>query len=150
MSAPPLVLIIEDNESDVLLFERAVTSLARPFAFRSAFDGVDAIRQLSETDPIPSLILLDLKLPRKSGLEVLEWRNGSARAREIPTVVLTSSSEAGDIRSAFRLGVRAYVVKPVGFERLRALVGAVAGYLDNPKGGPEASLRGFLTPRPSL
>ena len=154
MSARPLVLLIEDNESDVLLFERAVAGLKRPFPFRSISDGVDAIRYLSDPDrarhPLPSLVLLDLKLPRKSGLEVLEWKNGSEAARDIPFVVLTSSSEAGDIRTAFRLGVRGYVVKPVGYDRLRALVGAVSDFVENPRGGPEASFRGFLTSRPSL
>ena len=149
MSAPPSVLLVEDNESDVLLFERAAAALDRPFRFRVAIDGLDAIRALSEPEP-PSLVLLDLKLPRKSGLEVLEWRNGQNGLRDIPIVVLTSSSEAGDIRAAFRLGVRAFVVKPVGFEQLRALVGAVARFAHDPKAGPEASLRGFLTPRPSL
>ncbi|HEX7896545.1 MAG TPA: response regulator [Planctomycetota bacterium] len=154
MSARPLVLLIEDNESDVLLFERAVAGNERPFPFTVAFDGVDAIRYLSDADrtrhPLPGLILLDLKLPRKSGLEVLEWKTERADLKDIPVVVLTSSSELDDIRGAFRLGVRAYVVKPVGFDQLRSLVGAISGYLDNLPGGPDASLRGFLTPRPSL
>jgi len=154
MTAPPLVLLIEDNESDVMLFERAVAGSERPFPFQVAFDGVDAIRYLSDTDrirhPLPSLILLDLKLPLKSGLEVLEWRNGRPELQDIPIVVLTSSSEVDDIVTAFRLGVKAYLVKPVGFDQLRTLVGAIGGYLLNLPGGPEPVLSPFLTPRPSL
>ena len=158
MSPTPLVLLIEDNESDVLLFDRAVAGSARPFAYHVAFDGVDAIHYLAgeapyadrTRHPLPSLVLLDLKLPRKSGLEVLEWRHSSPQLRDIPIVVLTSSSEIEDIRSAFRLGVKAYVVKPVGFDQLRTLVGAVAGYLANLPAGPDTALSGFLTPRPSL
>ena len=151
MNARPLVLLIEDNESDVLLFERAVSGTERPFPFRVAFDGVDAIRDLSEADlPRPALILLDLKLPRKSGLEVLEWKNGRQDLLNIPVVVLTSSSELDDIRVSFRLGVKAYVVKPVGFDQLRALVRALSAFLENLPGGPDAALHGFLTPRPSL
>lgn len=154
MTTPLLVLLVEDNESDVMLFERAVAGLERPFPFQVAFDGVDAIRYLSDVDrvrhPLPSLILLDLKLPRKSGLEVLEWRNARPEFRDLPIVVLTSSSEIDDILTAFRLGVKAYMVKPVGFDQLRTLVAAVGGYLRNLPAGPEPALAPFLTPRPSL
>jgi CheY-like chemotaxis protein len=154
VTTPPLVLLIEDNESDVLLFERAVARMERPFPFQVAFDGVDAIRYLSDADkarhPVPSLILLDLKLPRKSGLEVLDWRTRQAALKDIPIVVLTSSSELDDILTAFRLGVKAYMVKPVGFDQLGALVQGVGGYLANLPAGPEASLSEFLTLRPSL
>jgi CheY-like chemotaxis protein len=144
---PPLVLLIEDNEADVLLFERAASG--SPFLLRVASDGEAALRELDRA-PLPDLILLDLKLPRKSGLEILEGLGARSDLRELPVVALTSSSEMEDVRNAYRLGVRAYVVKPVGFDQLRTLVAAVAGFLGEPARGAERCFGGLSLPRPAL
>lgn len=146
--APP-VLLIEDNDADILLFERAAASCASPFRLGIARDGEEALRALSN-GALPSLILLDLKLPRKSGLEILDWLAARADLRELPVVALTSSSEAEDVRTAYRLGVKAYVVKPVGFEPLRALVGSVAEFLRDPSRGADVLLREHSLPRPAF
>ena len=141
----PAVLLIEDNDADILLFERAAATCPRPFPVDVARDGEAALRSLSNGARF-SLILLDLKLPRKSGLEVLEWLASRAELRDLPVVALTSSSEAEDVRAAYRLGVKAYVVKPVGFEPLRSLVRAVADFLGDPS--RELLLREHALPRP--
>jgi CheY-like chemotaxis protein len=73
-------------------------------------------------------VLLDLKLPRKSGLEVLAWLRGHDTLRRLPVVVLTSSREAPDVRRAYDLGANSYLVKPVGFEALRQLVETLGLY----------------------
>jgi CheY-like chemotaxis protein len=75
-----------------------------------------------ERFPLPSLILLDLKLPRKSGIEVLEWVRSRPGLRRIPVVMLTSSKQTVDINRAYELGVNAYLVKPVNFDGLVDMV----------------------------
>lgn len=145
----PDVLLVEDNDADVLLFERAVARASRPFVVRTATDGEQALEILSGSRARPALILLDLKLPRKSGIEILEWLGARPDLKDVPIVVLTSSSEAEDIRAAYRLGARAYVVKPVGFDLLKGLVAAVSEFLLNPSEGPERILAGHSVPRPA-
>ena len=124
-----LVLLVEDNRDDALLMGRAFrkAGLAAPAHVE---DGEAAVAYLAQAaasgdrapGPLPGLVLLDLKLPRKSGLEVLEWLRAQDALRRLPVVVLTSSREAPDIRRAYDLGANSYLVKPVGFEALRQLV----------------------------
>jgi CheY-like chemotaxis protein len=144
------VLLVEDNDADVLLFERAVARSSRPFTLKTAIDGEEVQRLLAAGGPRPSLILLDLKLPRKSGIEILEWLSTRPDLKDVPIVVLTSSAEAADIRSAYRLGAKAYIVKPVGFDLLKGLVAAVSEFLLDPASGPERMLAPHSVPRPSL
>ena len=117
------LLWVEDNPDDVLLGERALQKAGFE-KIRIARDGEEAIAYLSGTDafadrarfPMPSLVLLDLKLPRKSGMEVLRWIRGTQGLRRIPVVILTSSRERSDVERAYDLGANAYLVKPVGVE----------------------------------
>lgn len=119
MSTQPLrILLVEDNPNDLELTMHALSAskLSNPVVV--ARDGAEALEQLFGTDDQaepPQLILLDLKLPKVDGLEVLERIKGDARTRTIPVVVLTSSSEGPDIDRAYRLGVNSYIVKPVDF-----------------------------------
>ncbi|EON93609.1 response regulator receiver protein [Marinobacter lipolyticus SM19] len=122
MSTQPLrILLVEDNPNDLELTMHALSAskLSNPVVV--ARDGAEALEQLfgkegQATPPEPpQLILLDLKLPKVDGLEVLERIKGDARTRTIPVVVLTSSSEGPDIDRAYRLGVNSYIVKPVDF-----------------------------------
>ena len=98
--------------------------------------------------PLPSLILLDLKLPKKSGLEILEWLKSRTNLRKIPVFVLSSSNEGGDIRSAYALGAALYIVKLMGFEKLRGLVQGISRFMADADGKPEKYLSDFCTPRP--
>jgi DNA-binding response OmpR family regulator len=95
--------------------------------------------------PLPDLVVLDLKLPNKSGLEVLGWLRSTPTLNGLRVVVLTSSSEEADIDAAYGLGVESYLVKPVGFEELRVRVEALAAYWGDLEGGP-APLAPFATP----
>lgn len=81
-----------------------------------------------ERYPLPGLILLDLKLPRKGGLEVLAWLRAQPRLRRLPVVILTSSREHGDIAQAYDLGVNSYLVKPGGTQAWQELMALVSGY----------------------
>jgi len=78
--------------------------------------------------PFPVLVLLDLKLPRRSGLEVLAWIRGQPGLKRLPAVVLTSSKESVDINRAYDLGANSYLVKPVGFDSLLDLVKSLEVY----------------------
>jgi CheY-like chemotaxis protein len=124
------ILLVEDNDDDQILMRRAFTqaNLANPI--HGVSDGDEAIAYLKgdgkyadrETYPLPILILLDLKLPKRSGDEVLRWLRAQPGLKRMPVAILTSSKETVDINRAYDLGANAYLVKPVGFESLVDLV----------------------------
>lgn len=122
---PPVeILLVEDSPEDVELTLRALRKANLANHIEVARDGAEALdfifcegahagRDIAEP---PRLILLDLKLPKIDGLEVLQRIKGDPRTRTIPTVVLTSSREQKDVVDSYRLGVNSYIVKPVDFE----------------------------------
>jgi len=124
------VLLAEDDANDVLLIQRAFqkTNIANPL--RVVRDGEEALAYLSgqepyadrDRHPLPMLLLLDLKLPRKSGFEVLQWLRQQSSLKRLPVVVLTSSNQNPDINKAFDLGANSYLVKPGGLDSLLELV----------------------------
>lgn len=130
------ILLVEDNEDDVLLIRRAFrrTNLLNPL--HAVEHGDAAVAWLSGTGehadrtrfPLPTLMLLDINLPRRSGLEVLEWLRHQPELRRIPVVVLTSSGERSDVNRAYELGARGYLVKPVRFEGLLEMVKTLGLY----------------------
>ena len=126
-----VILLAEDDPNDVLLIQRALqrSHIANPL--QVVRDGADAVAYLNgdlqyadrERYPLPVLLLMDLKMPRKSGLEVLEWlRQQTGGLRRLPVVVLTSSNQSLDINRAYDLGANSYLVKPAGFDSLLELV----------------------------
>lgn len=136
MASDYTILLVEDNPDDVLLIQRAFkkANLVNPVVVVG--DGEKAIEYLSGSGayaersrfPLPVLILLDLKLPRKSGHEVLGWVKQHAALKRIPVVVLTSSTETVDVNRAYDLGANSYLVKPVGFDDLFSMVKALQPY----------------------
>ena len=124
------ILLVEDSPDDALLIQRAFrkANLANPVQL--AQDGEQAVAYLSGAPPfedrarfpLPVFMLLDLKLPRRSGLEVLEWLRQRSDIKRLPVVVLTSSRETVDVNRAYDLGVNSYLTKPVGFEALLEMV----------------------------
>lgn len=108
-----VILLVEDDPDDVFFLQEAFKKAGLAGALRVARDGEEAVAYLLGKDPRPSLVLLDLKLPRRSGLEVLEWRRGEPGMTAIPVVVLTSSVSETDVRRAYELGANAYLVKPI-------------------------------------
>jgi CheY-like chemotaxis protein len=125
-----VILLAEDDPNDVLLIQRAFqrNHLANPL--QVVRDGEEALAYLSgagtfadrERHPLPVLMLMDLKMPRKSGLEVLEWVRKQPGLKRLPIVVLTSSNQSPDINRAYELGANSYLVKPAGFDSLLELV----------------------------
>lgn len=120
---PVEILLIEDNTDDANLTIRALKKNNLANNLLHLKDGAAAIdfifSEIHLTDPSnqkPKLILLDLKMPKINGIEVLRKLKSDERTKEIPVVVLTSSREDPDIRACYDLGVNSYVVKPVNFE----------------------------------
>ena len=116
------ILLVEDNPDDVILTKRALKKNNIANALVVVSDGQEALDFLfgngdgtSALAPVPCLILLDLKLPKVSGLEVLQRLRESQRTRLIPVVVLTTSSEERDLIESYSLGANSYVRKPVDF-----------------------------------
>src|SRR6478672_12672813 len=117
------ILLVEDDSNDVLLIQRAFRKASLSNPLQIVEDGEAAILYLKGEEsfadrdryPLPRLILLDLKLPRKSGFEVLVWLRQQPKFYGLPVVVLTSSKEKNDIQQAYLLGANSYLVKPVGF-----------------------------------
>ncbi len=129
MSATFSLFWVEDDPNDLLLGERAILKAGFPKP-EVARDGEQAIEYLSGLGeyadraryPLPGLILLDLKLPRLSGFEVLRWIREREGLRRIPVVMLTSSRERRDIDRAYDCGASAYLVKPVETQAFSELV----------------------------
>jgi len=130
------ILLVEDDANEVFLFERAFRKAQLTNPLCVARDGQEAIdflnRQGTFSDrtghPAPRLVLLDLKMPRKSGFEVLEWVRQQPALKQLIVVVLTSSDLEADINRAYDLGTNSYLVKPGTFEALVQLVKTVAAY----------------------
>jgi CheY-like chemotaxis protein len=126
MTNQPVILHVEDDPNDVLLFQRAFRKANLAVNIQSVGDGDKAVAYLSGADgysdrekfPLPALVLLDLKMPRKSGLEVLQWIRAQANLRRQLVVIFTSSKHDEDINRAYDLGANSYLVKPVGFDML--------------------------------
>ena len=114
-----VVLLVEDNPTDEKLMLRAFGKWNLANEIAVARDGVEALDYLhgagSQERPVPAVVLLDLKLPRIDGLEVLRRIRGHERTRLLPVVILTSSREDEDLSHSYLLGANAYVRKPVDF-----------------------------------
>jgi CheY-like chemotaxis protein len=129
-------LLVEDDGNDVLLIQRAFRQGNIVNGLQVVRDGEQAIAYLRGDGeyadrrryPLPVLVLLDLKLPRRSGHEVLQWLKGEESLRRTPVVVLTSSAESSDVNRAYDLGANSYLVKPVTFESLLELVKTLGMY----------------------
>jgi two-component system response regulator len=129
------ILLVEDNPNDVELTLRALKKHNLANQVHVARDGQEALDFLFGAGPSASVqcnrlkvILLDLKLPKISGLEVLKKLKGHERCKSVPVVVLTSSQEDQDIQECYKLGVNSYVVKPVEFDAFAKTVADLGLY----------------------
>ena len=121
-----LILLVEDDPNQVLFLKRALAMSKITNPLRVVTNGEQAILYLSNrSNEAPSLVLLDLIVPRIRGMKVLEWMRGRPESRETPVVVVTSSIEPNDRRRADQLGVLAYLCKPICAEGLLELMDTV-------------------------
>lgn len=115
---PPPILLVEDNPVDLDLTRRAFVRKRLANPIEVARDGEEALAFMprwAAGEPLPAVVLLDIKLPKVNGLEVLRQFKSHEQFRRIPVVMLTSSDENTDLRAAYDLGVNSYIVKPVDF-----------------------------------
>lgn len=124
------ILLVEDDSNDVLFIQRAFRRSKLENSMQVVRDGDEAVAYLSGDGkyadrnlyPLPGMILLDLKLPRRSGLEVLEWIRNQPVIKRIPVVILTSSKENADVNTAYDIGVNSYLLKPVNYNALNEMI----------------------------
>ncbi len=130
------ILVVEDNPQDLELMLRALRQANLSNRIQIARDGAEALEFIfgngahagRNVENTPKLVLLDLKLPKVDGLEVLEKIKADPRTRTTPVVVLTSSKEPRDVVESYRLGANSYIVKPVNFEGFAKAVSELGLY----------------------
>ena len=130
------ILLVEDSEDDVFFMQRTLRQAKIVNPLQIATDGHVAIEYLGGVGkyadrsqyPLPSLVFLDLKLPRKNGFEVMEWIRQQPSLETLVVIVLTSSSEERDIQQTYRLGVRSFLIKPPTPEMLLELLESLKNY----------------------
>lgn len=117
MNSSPTIFLAEDDEVDVMLLRRAFASVGLVATLEIAHDGqalVEQLEKLAQARPgrRPNLVILDLKMPRRDGLETLQWLRAHPQLRHVPTMVFSSSAHRADIARAYELGANAFLVKP--------------------------------------
>ncbi|PYR98538.1 MAG: two-component system response regulator [Acidobacteria bacterium] len=122
------ILLVEDNPNDAELTQRAFRKSDLDVRLAIVRDGAEALDYLFGGKPRPKVVLLDLKLPKIDGIDVLRRIRAGERTRTIPVVVLTSSQEERDIVECYELGANSYVVKPVDFDRFYRTVSDIGAY----------------------
>ena len=129
MREPCNFLLVEDNADDVVLVEHAFKGAGAPHRLHAVGDGEQAMDYLMGTGvyadrkkyPLPSVILLDIKMPRVSGFEFLEWlqREAPPDLRLIPVIVMSSSDDERDVKKAYQLGANCYLIKPIPWSEFK-------------------------------
>ncbi len=147
-SAPFTVLLVEDDINDVFLVKRAFKMAHIQNPLQIVTDGEQAIQYLRGEDkyasravfPLPKLIVMDIKMPGKSGFEVLEWVKHDSLLRRIPVIIVSGSDHPADINRAYELGANAYMVKPVDFRKVEHLFESITHYWGLECAKPELEL----------
>jgi two-component system response regulator len=134
--SPKIILLLEDNPDDEFLAMRSLVGMDLSFDVVVRRDGEAALRWLEgigserggPEERLPDLILLDLKMPKVNGIDVLRGIRSSPRARYVPVVVFTSSSEERDVLESYEHGANSYVRKPVDFKQFNDVLRSVTTY----------------------
>jgi CheY-like chemotaxis protein len=149
------VLLAEDDENDVFFIQRAFQQAKIQNPMHVVRDGQEAIEYLSGEGkfsdrrqfPLPHLLLLDLKMPRKTGLDVLHWMHEQAELKCLPVVVLSSSEHQIDIERAYELGANGFVVKPASLEKRVELAKLIGAFWLNTNAAPIICSQGLEAAR---
>jgi CheY-like chemotaxis protein len=145
----PVILQVEDREEDVYLLKRAIQKAEVSAEIHAVADGQQAVDYLSghgafadrNQYPWPYLVLLDLKLPHKTGLDVLAWIRARPEMRTVIVIVLSSSIDEGDLEKAYQLGANAFLVKPSDMHTLVEMCRAMKLFWLTHNQPPARSLR---------
>jgi CheY-like chemotaxis protein len=140
------ILVAEDDATDAFFLQRAFNRAGIPVKLHFVRDGQEALDYLEgkgpfsdrAAHPLPDLLLLDLKMPRLDGFDVLTWLRGQPTLRNLEVVIFSGSDESRDVSRAYGLGATAYLVKPHSVEELNGLVGRLkqqwSGKVEEPLG----------------
>lgn len=127
------ILLVDDDDNDIVLYQRAMKKAGIENPVRVVVDGQDAMQYLSGSGayssrtehPLPQLIITDLKLPLKTGLDLVAWLRQQPKLRRIPAIVLSSTAHPGEIDRVYEAGANAFLVKPTGMDQLIELFTAI-------------------------
>jgi CheY-like chemotaxis protein len=130
------VLLVEDDLNDIFLVKRAFKMARIQNPLQVVTDGQEAINYLQGADkyadrdtfPLPKLMVMDIKMPRRNGFEVLEWVKQNPVLRRVPVVIVSSSDNPADINHAYELGANAYMVKPMDYRAVEHLFHSITHY----------------------
>ena len=131
------VLLVEDDLNDIFLVKRAFRTAHIPNPLQIVTDGEEAMSYLRgegkyssrEAYPLPKLMVMDIKMPRRRGFEVLEWiKSSSGPLRRIPVIIVSSSNDPADINRAYELGANAYMIKPMNYRAVEHLFESITQY----------------------
>lgn len=155
MKAGGTFLVAEDDENDVFFLRRAFQQAKVENPLNVVRDGQEAIEYLSGDGkfsdrslyPLPHLFILDLKMPRKTGLDVLGWLQEQPELRCLPVLVLSSSAHRTDIERAYELGANAFVVKPASLEKRAELAKLIGAFWLEFNEGPVVCTEGLESAR---
>ena len=136
MSTQAIILLVEDNDNDVLLIRRAFIQAKILNPLQVVRSGQEAVAYLSGWGkyanrpefPLPSLVLLDIKMPGMDGFEVLHWIRHVSPSPNLRVVMLSSSDLMRDVNTAYQLGANSFLIKPIDFERFVEISEALSGY----------------------
>ena len=131
-----LILLVEDRPDEVELMKQALHQAGITNPLRMISDGAEVIAYFEGRDrfadrnfwPLPRLVLLDLKLPNRTGLDIVKWMKNHERLKKIPVVMVTSSREPSDMDKAYSAGVNSYLVKPTSFRAFVDTMKITASY----------------------
>ena len=146
---PFTVLLVEDDLNDIFLVKRAFKRADIHNPLQVVTDGQEAINYLRgegkyanrQTWPLPKLVVMDIKMPRKTGFEVLEWVKGGGKPlRRIPIIIVSASDNPDDINRAYELGANAYMVKPMDYRAVEHLFQSITRYWGLECAKPELEL----------
>jgi DNA-binding response OmpR family regulator len=131
--AEKLIYLVEDNEADIILIKESMKMVASSFTMQIFGDGETAIEQFrileSNRDmQAPEIVLLDINIPRRSGLEVLQYLKSSDHLRHIPVVMMSTSQSRHDVMRSYRIGANSYVCKPVDFSEFNNSISDILHY----------------------
>ncbi len=120
------ILYADDDPNDVLMFKMALKRATLPYTLATVEDGQQAMEWLTgkgayadrQQFPLPELLILDLKMPKMNGFEVLEWVRSQTGLKTLPVIILSSSDDPGDVKRAYSLGATTYFVKTATFQEV--------------------------------
>ncbi|MDP5230917.1 MAG: response regulator [Cellulophaga sp.] len=122
------ILFIEDDMIESMKFQRTLSKVASKHTIIEAKNGEQALEILKTSQVLPDIILLDLNMPRMSGIEFLEILKANSQYRYIPTIILTTSENRADLLECYRIGIAGYVIKPLKYEDYENKIKTVLAY----------------------